>query len=511
MSQKKFYITTAIAYPNGKPHMGHALEIIIADALARMHRMTGKEVEFQTGTDEHGIKNRRTAQKEGKNILDFLDENVLAFQDMYSKLNISYNTFVRTSDQKKHYPGVQKIRQKMADKGDIYKQAYSGFYCAGCESFKTEKDLVNEKCIDHPNQEIEKIEEENYFFKLSKYKDQVIDLIKKDKYKIFPEIRKNEMLAFLENARDISFSRPKSSLPWGIPVPKDEEHIMYVWCDALSNYLTGQGYGLNENWKNTRPADLHIVGKDIQRFHAAFWPAMLLSTDIDLPKELLAHGFLTVNGNKMGKSTGNAINPMEAIEKYGRDPLVFNLLYDVASDGDGDFSMNRLNSVYNSMLIGSWGNLVNRVSKLSEKFGITKGKLGNNENWFKDFNINTISDFLKNHDTKGYLEKRYHLVQKSNEYITKEEPWIKYKNENTKIEAIECLEFLLYVVKNLSILSAPILVDSFEKIKNIIGTNILDGLSTETNTSFEIWENAFNVTEFNVNIHSEIIYSRIEE
>ncbi|HRU50478.1 MAG TPA: methionine--tRNA ligase [Candidatus Absconditabacterales bacterium] len=511
MSQKKFYITTAIAYPNGKPHMGHALEIIIADTLARMHRMSGKEVEFQTGTDEHGIKNRRTAQKEGKDILEFLDENVSAFQDMYKKLKVSYNTFLRTSDKTNHYPGVQKIRKKMADKGDIYKQSYSGLYCAGCESFKTEKDLVNGKCADHPNQEIEKVEEENYFFKLSKYKDQVIDLIKKDEYKVFPEIRKNEMLAFLENSRDVSFSRPKTSLPWGIPVPNDEEHIIYVWCDALSNYLTGQGYGLNENWKNTRPADLHIVGKDIQRFHAAFWPAMLLSADIDVPKELLAHGFLTLNSNKMGKSTGNTIDPMEAIEKYGRDPLVFNLLYDVPSDGDGDFSMSRLNNVYNSMLIGSRGNLVNRVTKLSEKFGITNGKLGKNENWFKDFNINTINDFLKNHDTKGYLEKRYHLVQKTNEYITKEEPWTKYKDDSTKAEAVECLEFLLYIVKNLTVLSAPILVESFEKIKNILGTDILNGLTTDTNGSFEVREKAFNTTEFNVNIQSEIIYPRIEE
>lgn len=511
MSQKKFYITTAIAYPNWKPHMGHALEIIIADTLARMHRMSWKKVEFQTGTDEHGIKNRRTAQKEWKDILEFLDENVSAFQDMYKKLKVSYNTFLRTSDKTNHYPGVQKIRKKMADKWDIYKQSYNGLYCAGCESFKTEKDLVNGKCIDHPNQKIEKVEEENYFFKLSKYKDQVIDLIKNEKYKIFPEIRKNEMLTFLENSRDVSFSRPKSSSPWGISVPDDENHVIYVWCDALSNYLTGQWYGLNENWKNTRPADLHIVWKDIQRFHAAFWPAMLLSADIDVPKELLAHGFLTLNSNKMWKSTGNTIDPMEAIEKYGRDPLVFNLLYDVPSDWDWDFSMSRLNNVYNSMLIGSRWNLVNRVTKLSEKFWITNGKLWKNENWFKDFNMNTINDFLKNHDTKWYLEKRYHLVQKANEYITKEEPWTKYKDDSTKAKAVECLEFLLYIVKNLTVLSAPILVESFEKIKNILWTDILNWLTTDTNGSFEVREKAFNTTDFNVNIQSEIIYPRIEE
>ncbi len=511
MWEKKFYITTAIAYPNGKPHMGHALEIIIADAIARMYRMTWKEVEFQTWTDEHGTKNRKTAQKEWKDIKEFLDNNVWAFKEMYDKLNISYDTFLRTSDEKSHYKWAQELWKKMFAKWDIYKKSYNGLYCAGCEAFKTEKDLVDGKCPDHPNGEIEKIDEENYFFKLSKYKDDVIELIKNNEYKIIPEIRKKEMLSFLENARDVSFSRPKTSLPRGVPVPGDEKHVMYVRCDALSNYLTGQWFGLNDRREKTWPADLHIVWKDIQRFHAAFWPAMLISADMKLPKELLAHGFLTLNGKKMGKSTGNVIDPIEPLGKYGRDAFVFNLLYDVPTDGDGDFSPDRLKNLYNSMIIGSWGNLVNRVTKLSEKFQVESWKLWNNANWFEDMNLEMLKELLKKRDLKAYLEKWYSLVQKANEYISNEEPWVKYKNEETKKDAIECLEFLLYVVKNLAILSAPILTDGFEKLKNIFGSELLNGLKTDETVDFDLRKKAFDAIEFGVNLNPEIIYPRVEE
>ncbi len=508
---KKFYITTAIAYLNDKPHIGHALEIVIADTIARIYRMTWKEVEFQTWTDEHGVKNRRTAQKKWQKIQEMLDENFWYFKEMYQELDISYDTFIRTSDKEQHYQWAQELWKRMDAKWDIYKKSYNGLYCAGCEAFKTEKDLIDGKCPDHPNGEIEKIEEENYFFKLSKYKDDVIKLIKNDEYKISPEIRKKEMLAFLENARDISFSRPKTSLPRGVPVPGDEEHVMYVRCDALSNYLTGQWFGLNDDWQNTRPADLHIVWKDIQRFHAAFWPAMLISADIQTPKELLAHGFLTLNGKKMGKSTGNVIDPMEPLKKYGRDAFVFNLLYDIPADGDGDFSPDRLGNVYNSMIIWAWWNLVNRVTKLSQKYKVESWKLWDNENWFDELNLNLLEELLKKHDIKTYLEKRYSLVQKANEYITKEEPWVKYKDESTRWEAIECLEFLLYVVKNLTILSAPVLTDGFEKMKNIFGSELLNDLKTDETVDSELWKKAFEATEFDVNLNPEIIYPRVEE
>lgn len=518
MTEKKFYITTAIAYPNAKPHIWHALEIIIADTIARMYRITWKQVEFQTWTDEHWIKNRRTAQKQWIDIVDFLHENVeweWWFRDMYSKLKISNNVLIRTSDKERHYAWAQLLWQKMAAKWDIYKQSYKWLYCAWCESFKTEKDLIkNEKwilvCPDHPNWEIEEVDEENYFFKLSKYKDQVSELIKNDEYIVYPQERKNEILAFLENAKDVSFSRPKTSLPRWVPVPGDEDHVMYVWCDALSNYLTWQGFGINDDWQNSRPADLHIVWKDILRFHAAFWPAMLLSADLPLPKQLLSHWFLTLNGKKMSKSTWNVIDPMEPLLKYGRDAMSFNLLYDVPTDWDWDFSMDRLSNVYNSMIIWARWNFVNRVTKLWEKYWITEVNAWELIHWFDDFNINSIQKYLDKNDIRWYLEKRYQIVQKANEYITQQEPWVKYKDESTRWQAIECLQNLLYVAKNLAILSAPVLIDWFEKMKNILWFKELLDLDSTKNWSFESREKAFNEADFAVNLKSEIIYPRVE-
>jgi len=233
---KKVYITTAIAYPNGPPHMGHALEIVQADALARFYRLVGKNVFFQTGTDEHGIKNWQTAQEEGMNITEFLDRNVAVFVKLYKLLDISYDNFMRTTNKKIHYPGAQKLWKILVESGDIYKKKYKGLYCVGCESFKTEKELVDGRCPNHPTREIEIIEEENYFFRLSKYKDEIIKIIEKDQYKVVPRTRKNEILSFLKDAKDISFSRPKTSLPWGIPVPDDEEHT-FIYNHRLTCFL----------------------------------------------------------------------------------------------------------------------------------------------------------------------------------------------------------------------------------------------------------------------------------
>ncbi len=509
--EKKFYITTAIAYPNAKPHMGHALEIIIADVLARSYRLMGNDVEFQTWTDEHGIKNRRTAKEQGKEVHEFLDENVSAFQQMYSVLKISHNVFLRTSDEKLHYPGAQKLWTELYENGDLEKRAFEWLYCESCESFKTEKDLVDGKCPDHPNKEIEKIQEENYFFKLAKYKDKVSEFIKTDRYKIYPDTRKAEILSFLEDARDVSFSRQKTALPRGVPVPNDEDHVMYVWCDALSNYLTGQGYGLNDDWKAIWPADIHIIGKDILRFHAAFWPAMLYSANISLPKTLLAHGFLTLNGKKMSKSTGNVIDPMEPIQKYGRDAVVFNLLYDVALTDDGDFSMERLDGVYNSMLIGAWGNLVNRVTNLGKKWGITEWNVWEHHDWFLDYSLDHYFGNIKRFNTKKALEQRYKFVQKANEFITIQEPWKKYKDEATKDQAIKDIQFLLYVVKNLAILSSAILVDGFAKIQEIFWNADLQAIDTTKMIDNKQLRTLFLAKQFDVNLNPQIIYPRVEE
>lgn len=523
---KKFYITTAIAYTNAKPHMGHALEIVQADAFARMYRILWKDVVFQTGTDEHGVKNRRSAEKAGKEIRNFLDDIVESYKNMYTALSVSYDTFLRTSDREAHYPGAQKFRNKLVEAGDIYKKKYIWLYCAGCESFKTEKELIDGKCPDHPNGEIEKIEEENYFFALHKYKWQVIDAIKSDTYQIIPETRKNEILSFLENANDVSFSRPKSSLPRGIPVPGDEDHVMYVWCDALSNYITGQWYASDEEkFKNTRPADIHIIGKDILRFHAAFWPAMLLSAKIELPKKLIVHGHVTLNGQKMSKSTGNVIDPMDILADYDRDAFVFQLLYDIHIASDGDFSLERLWNLYESMLIGWRGNLVNRVTSLCKKYGITSGKFNKQKretfkehsdskliNFFEDGRDgNKIEEeYLKKADIKWYLDNRYQLIQRANEYITQTEPRSKYKNEDTKDEAITDLQFLLYIVKNIALFSAPVLINGFKKIQEIFGNEEFSAIDSTKTTKGHEFTIIFDAEDFPVNLNPVIIYQKKE-
>jgi methionyl-tRNA synthetase len=300
-------------------------------------------------------------------------------------------------------------------------------------------------------------------------------------------------------------------MPRWIPVPGDEDHVMYVWCDALTNYITWTGFWINDEWEKEWPADIHVIWKDILRFHAAFWPAMLLSAKLPLPKTLLAHGHLTLNWAKMSKSTWNVLDSEVVVDKYWRDPFVFDLLYNVSLNADGDFTMERLNWVYNSMLIWAWGNLVNRVVSLCKKYEITEWKA--NEEFAKDFEklFNWIENrYLKPFDIQWYLQEWYRLVQKANEYITKAEPRKKRKDESTKADAINDLQILLYVIKNLSILSAPILTQGFEKIKNILWIEELKSIDTSKNQDVEIIKKAFDLKEFRVNLTPEILYQRLE-
>ena len=370
----KYYITTAIDYVNAKPHIGHALEKIQADVLARFHRIKGEDVWFLTGTDEHGATNVRAAEKAGKEIKDFVNENSEKFRELKKVLNLSWNDFIRTSDQKRHWPGAQKLWLKLVEAGDIYKKKYKGLYCVGHEAFVTEKDLVDGKCRDHQKAP-EVIEEENYFFRLAKYSKEIESRIRNNELRILPETRKNEILSFIESGlEDVSFSRPHKDLSWGIPVPNDPEHTMYVWCDALANYITAVGYG-NQQPKSAFsadsgaspaesqiigsqpnnqqqfgywwPADLHIIGKDILRFHAAIWPGMLLSAGLPLPKSIFVHGFVTVEGQKMSKTIGNVIDPVELVKKYGTNTVRYFLLREIPSGEDGDFSYKKLEERYN--------------------------------------------------------------------------------------------------------------------------------------------------------------------
>ena len=464
---KKFYVTTAIAYPNSVPHLGHALEIIQADVVARFYRLLGKDVFFQTGTDEHGNKNWQTAQKEGKDIKEFLDANVKIFKDLYKKLNISNDYFIRTSDKKIHYPGAIKLWKELVKAGDIYKKNYKGLYCTGCESFKTGKDLENGKCADHPTREIEVIEEENYFFKLSKYKEEVAKRIKSDEYKVFPEIRKNEILSFLKDAKDISFSRPKKSLPWGIPVPGDNTQVMYVWCDALSNYITGIGYGKDKKkFKQIWPADIHIIGKDIIRFHAAFWPAMLLSAKIALPKQLFVHGFILSKGAKMSKSTGNVVEPFEQIEKYGVDPFRFYIVGAMPIDGDGEYSENLVIERINNELVGNLGNFCYRIiSFVNKNFNGKIKTIDNDKKIIDEINkkVKKIKEGYENFNFNEVVNEILLISDIGNRYFQKNEPWALIKNDKDKVQ--EICGLCINIARNLGILTQPILPQFSENLQ----------------------------------------------
>jgi len=368
MEQKnnKFYITTPIYYVNDVPHIGHAYTSVLTDVLARYNRFLGKDVLFLTGTDEHGAKICRSAEAKGVDVKDFVDENSAKFKELFKLLNISNDDFIRTSDQERHWPNAQKIWGKIRVKEDVYKKKYEGLYCVGCEAFITERDLVDGKCIYH-DKEPEKIEEENYFFKLSKYGDELKNLIEKDEFKIYPESKKKEVLSFIgEGLRDISISRPAKDIKWGIPVPWDSDHTLYVWAEALVNYLSALDYkGGGKLYKKFWPADIHIMAKDILRFHAVVWPAILLSAGLELPKSLLAHGFINSGGKKMSKTLGNVVDPTDIASRYGVDALRYYLVRELTPFEDGDFTEEKFKETYNANLANGLGNYVSRVFKMA--------------------------------------------------------------------------------------------------------------------------------------------------
>ena len=369
--QSKFYLTTPIFYPNAKLHFGHAYTTTVSDILARFHRLMGEDVHFLTGSDENTQKMVDAAGKAGKEPMDFLSGIVRGFYDLYAKLDISYDQFIRTTDQQVHWPGAQALWRKLVEAGDIYKKEYEGWYCVGHEAFVTEKDLVDGKCPDHGT-EPQFLHEENYFFRLSRYGEMLRVLIEKDELRIAPATRKNEILAFIERGlEDVSFSRPRRA-EWpsglGVPVPDDDSQVMYVWCDALANYITAVGYGRDdETFKKYWPADVHVIGKDILRFHAAIWPAMLLSAGLPLPRTLLVHGFITSGGKKMSKSLGNVIDPLELMGEYGGDAVRLYLARHVSPFEDGDITVEKFKEAYNADLANGLGNLASRVMTLAEK------------------------------------------------------------------------------------------------------------------------------------------------
>ncbi len=369
----KYLLSTAIPYVNANPHVGHALEYVMADVIRRYHELQGDDVFLVAGADENALKNVQAAEKVGMEPAAFLDKYAKVFQDFYKLLEVELSEFRRGTDQVHHWPGVQKLWKLTEETGDLYKKKYSGLYCVGCEAFKTPGELVEGKCPDH-NKEPELVEEENYFFRLSKYQDRLITLIESDELKITPEKRKNEILSFIKSGlEDFSVSRSNERARGiGVPVPGDDSQKMYVWFDALNIYQTAVGWGYDpELYQKWWPADLHVIGKDIIRFHAVYWPAMLMSAKLQLPKSLLVHGFITSGGKKMSKSIGNVIDPYAMIERFGVEAFRYYLLSQIPTQDDGDLTEERMATVYVSDLQNGLGNLVARVAAMAEKSGVT--------------------------------------------------------------------------------------------------------------------------------------------
>ena len=367
----KFYVTTSIAYTNAPPHIGFALELCQADVLARWHGLEGDARFFLTGTDEHGRKNLEAAQGADLEPKKYVDAMSAKFRELARSLDISHDDFIRTSDRERHWPGVEAFWRRLADAGDLRKGQYKGLYCVGCEAFKKLSDLKDGRCPDHGTAP-EAIEEENWFFHLSRYQDELLGLIEKGELHIVPSERRNEVLSFIrQGLEDVSFSRPRKDLPWGIPVPGDESQTIYVWADALPNYLTALGFGRgdDERFRTFWPADVHAIGKDILRFHAVIWPAMLLSAKFPLPKTLLVHGHILSGGQKMSKTKGNVVDPFALIERYGADAVRWYLLKEIPTTGDGDFTEARFREIYEGELVNGLGNLLSRVVAVAEKAG----------------------------------------------------------------------------------------------------------------------------------------------
>ena len=476
---KKYYISTAIAYTSGKPHIGNTYEIILADAIARFKRAEGYDVYFQTGTDEHGEKIELKAKNAGVTPQEYVDEVAGVIKGIWDRMNTSYDKFVRTTD-KVHEEQVQKIFKKMYDKGDIYKGEYKGLYCTPCESFWTESQLVDGKCPDC-GREVKEASEEAYFFKLSKYQDRLVDYINEHPEFIQPESRKNEMLNnFIKpGLQDLCVSR--TSFTWGIPVTFDDKHIVYVWLDALTNYITNIGYDVDnptEEFKKWWPADLHLIGKDIIRFHTIYWPAFLWSLDLELPHQVFGHPWLLTNNDKIGKSRGNAIYADDLADLFGVDAVRYYVLHEIPFANDGNLTYDLLIERYNSDLANILGNLVNRTISMAKKYfdGIVpeQGKL-------EDVDQDLIKTVLSAYDktVKSMDELRvaeaidnvFEIFRRSNKYIDETTPWVLAKEED-KTRLATVIYNLLESIRIGAILLHSFLPETSEKILEQLNTDI---------------------------------------
>jgi len=468
MPKTPFYITTAIDYPNAKPHIGHAYEKIIADMIARWHMLKGDDVFFLTGTDEHGQKIEKTAKEKGKEPRVFVDELSEDFKKAWAGLNIQYSEFIRTT-QKRHVKTAREIFAKVFAKGLIYKGTYRGLYCTGCEAFYTDKDLVDGVCPIH-QRKAEEVSEESYFFKLGEFQAQLIQHIEGHPEFIRPESRKNEILSRLkEPLRDLSVSRV--SLKWGIPLEQDKKHTMYVWFDALTNYLSGVSYPTRK-FQKYWPASCQMIGKDITWFHTVIWPIILLAAELALPKTVYSHGFLTVNGQKISKSIGNVVDPLEVAKKFGADPIRYYLAREIPAGEDGDFSESVLIDHNNAELADALGNLLQRTSVLIHKNFQGNipicGKITDKEKELESAipDMAKLNELMDKYEWHHVVELIWNYINRCNKYVNDTEPW-KQTSDPDRLATI--LYTLVEHLRIISILVWPIIPGSAEKIASQIG------------------------------------------
>jgi len=456
----KYYVTTSIPYVNGEPHLGHALEFVMADVLARAARQRGDEVIFSTGTDEHGSKVKQTAEKMGLKPEQLAEKMAAQFVHLLKDLNITNDRFIRTTDPN-HEKRAQAIWKALKD--DIYKAKYTGWYDVRQEEFVPEgkADPARMK-PDHP-QAYQKLEEENYFFKLSKYTDKVLEAIESGAFVVVPDTRRNEILSVLkEGLDDISISRPKEKLEWGVPVPGDHEQVMYVWFEALMNYITVLGYPEHQDFKTFWPAEVQVVGKDIIRFHAAIWPAMLMGLDLPIPKQLYVHGFITVDGEKMSKSIGNVIAPDDIVKRYGVDAFRYYFLRHIPSYNDGDFGWEKFDSAYNNELANELGNAVQRTAAMVERY--QDGIIGTVPE--AEHDSEPVNEAIAECRFDRALDHIWDQVRGLNQYIDEEKPWeIAKLKDNDHLR--EVLAYQVSCLLEIADLLEPFLPDTARKIKHI--------------------------------------------
>ena len=438
MAENTFYITTPIYYANDEPHIGHSYTTILADVLSRYHRSMGQEVFFLTGLDEHGQKVQQVAEERGIDPQQHCDEMALKWKHLWEKLHIQYDDFIRTTDPR-HEKVVKAVLNAVKDAGDIYMDEYGGSYCIGCERFYTEKELEDGKCPQH-EKELEDITEKNYFFKMSKYQKELIDYINENLEFVQPQHRKNEILGFLSQPlEDLCISRPKNRLNWGVELPFDHDFVTYVWFDALLNYVTSPGYGSDpEVFEKWWPQAVHLIGKDILMTHAVYWPTMLMSAGIPLPKTIFAHGWWLIEKSKMSKSVGNVVDPMELIDEYGVDPVRYYLMREMVLGQDSNFTMESFTKRYNSDLANDFGNLLSRVSRLIHKN--FDGKMpewgeptsaGNEMKKLAEGTIEKVNKLIQNMRINEAIEETMQFIRSVNRYMEQQVPWKRVKEDKS--------------------------------------------------------------------------------